>query len=289
MDVPFHQHNSAAKVMKFQTPSSGTESITTATSNRKISSKILPSYGVQSTADSRSESISNEIGIRLKYTPDSAIDKFKRLDDTREGNSTKLLKQSLERIDNAVKRYGNNIEQSEMPSPFQLSHRVQIQNLRDYLQSEETNMPEDYFSVNSAGYFESAQKKQVYSENLANSVVCESENQNIDNFTLGPDQFAKIKVSNLNSKSSRNLIKEFQREAQLRKQSSNRKKRRNISKYPSSDSRFILRDNMQNQLGVISNDTVMMNHNFSSRNTHLSEPRDTVLRQSRVSEPSLRD
>ena len=70
-EVQFQHHNSAAKLIQFQTPSTGGESNTTATSKRKISSKIVPNYVAQSPADSRCESINTEVGIRLRYTPES--------------------------------------------------------------------------------------------------------------------------------------------------------------------------------------------------------------------------
>lgn len=45
-------HNEPGKLLKFATPSTGAESLTTATSMRKISDKMAKNYGVQSPEDS---------------------------------------------------------------------------------------------------------------------------------------------------------------------------------------------------------------------------------------------
>jgi len=47
------KHNSESKMIRFQVPSTGSESITTATSKRKISGKFSPSYKNQSPTNSR--------------------------------------------------------------------------------------------------------------------------------------------------------------------------------------------------------------------------------------------
>lgn len=83
---------SSGKLLKFATPSSGGESLTTATSMRKLSQKM--GYAVSSPLDSRGDSINTDFTPVPRYTPGST--------------KKDLLKQSLERIDNAVKRYGQN-------------------------------------------------------------------------------------------------------------------------------------------------------------------------------------
>lgn len=82
-----------------------------------------------------------------------------------------MIKQSLERIDNAVKRYGDKINPKEMPSAFELSNKIQLQQLRDYLESEEASCPEDYMSKRTMLDSVQTNKKQVFSENITNSVV----------------------------------------------------------------------------------------------------------------------
>ena len=142
-DIPLQQHNSAAKLIKFQTPSTEGESITTATSIRKLSSKVVQNNGVRSPPESRLDSMSGEMGIRLRYTPES-------------GTKNNLIKQSLERIDNAVKRYDK---------------RVELQNLRDYLQSEEGSCPDDYLAKHVMLNPDAAPNRQAFSDNVSDSIV----------------------------------------------------------------------------------------------------------------------
>jgi hypothetical protein len=271
-DVPLQHHNSAAK---FQTPSTGGESITTATSIRKISSKIVTNYGIKSPADSRCDSINTEVGIRLRYTPESA-------------NKNNLMKQSLERIDNAVKRYGSKINTNNMPAPFDMTNRVQLQQLRDYLQSEEGSCPDDYLAGHIMLSQDPVENRQAFSENVSNSIVCDSENANIENFTLGPDQFAKIKQQNPDKGAARNLISEFRKEAENRKSSGMQKKRRSINKYPSADQRHTHKNGLMNSNANFA-DVVLTNHNSGSKYGHMSEPRDSFMKQTRGSAPSLKD
>lgn len=67
-ETPAHNIGSE-KQAKFKTPSSGGESITTATSMRKISNKASNNYGAMSPGDSRCDSIATDIGVKYRYTP----------------------------------------------------------------------------------------------------------------------------------------------------------------------------------------------------------------------------
>jgi hypothetical protein len=116
-------HSGGGKIMQFATPSSNGESITTATSMRKISHKFSPRTNVQSPAESENSLKADH----LRFTPNAG--------------TKNLMQQSLERIDNAVKRYGKKIDHQQ-PGPFELSNTPAVlhSQLRDYLDSEGSSL-----------------------------------------------------------------------------------------------------------------------------------------------------
>jgi len=124
----------------------------------------------------------------------------------------------------------------------------------------------------------------LYSEGKSNSIICDSESQNIENFTLGPEQFANINVNNKPKAVARNLFEDFWKEDQRMKNSDARTKRRNIGKYPSADSRLsvqgniLLNDTMQNEI-------VIKNHNLKVKQFDFDVNQYNILKQSQVFVP----
>lgn len=113
-------NNNSSKLPKFTTPSSGGESITTATSMRKLPNRMSPSCNPISPAESIcGDSMTQDSVAVPRFTPKST--------------AKELMRVSLERIDNAVKRYGAKINPNEMPSPFEISNAVSNLHLRQYL------------------------------------------------------------------------------------------------------------------------------------------------------------
>jgi hypothetical protein len=194
-------NNNSSKLTKFTTPSSGGESITTATSMRKLPNRMSPNYNPVSPAESVcGDSIIQDSGLIPKFTPKST--------------TKELMRVSLERIDNAVKRYGTKINPSEMPSPFEIANTVSNLHLRQYLWEEENSMVDEIKdSQKLIPQRKLFSEKQAFSEQVTNSIICESETQDIENFTLGPAQFSNINLITGNKgKSSKNLLSEFQKE-----------------------------------------------------------------------------
>lgn len=163
--------------------------------------------------------------MKLRYTPTSS--------------KPELMKQSLERINHAVRRYGKNVYTNEIPPPFELVKGVSSEQLRSYLQSEEGSITESIHMHNIPfANINMYMHNQALSEQVVNSIVCESDCQDADNFTLGPVQFSNLEIfANKNANSStKNLLAEFRKEDAARsKPSFGVKKRRSIGKFSSAD------------------------------------------------------
>lgn len=208
------------KLLKFATPSSNGASITTATSMRKIN-RFSPKVGIQSPLETRNASLCEESSQKLRYTPNAG--------------TKNLMKQSLERIDKAIKRYNKNIELSVQPGPFELTNKPHsLSQMREYLESEGSSLFGGGIQI---GCSPSAiNRPKAFSENVCNSIVWDSDTQDIENFTLGPAQFKELRSNQIvKNLSSRNLIAEFQRENDKIDKISRIKKRRNIGKHSSAD------------------------------------------------------
>ena len=274
-ETPAH-HNDSEKQTNFKTPSSGGESLTTATSVRKISNKAPKNYGAMSPEGSRWNSIATDIGIKYRYTPISW--------------EKGLMKQSLERIDNAVKRYGKMIYPNEVPPPFEVVNGINNEQIRSYLQSENGSMLESMqmHNIPFTG-INMYMQNQAYSEQYVNSVVWESDWQDADNFTLGPAQFSNLDIfSNKNGKiSSKNLINEFRKEEyKHNKPSLKPKKRRSIGKFASADRAFSQRNvtiHEKNSDGQI----LLRNHNVWENPFAVANGQINVLNRERSSAPQL--
>ncbi|CAI2381128.1 unnamed protein product [Moneuplotes crassus] len=161
---------------RFETPSSNTaESTTAATSMRKISNRFSPSM-----ADGASipDPILTESSDRRKpiFTPKLG--------------SKNLMKQSLERINKAIKRYDKNIGPDNVPGLYQQYRNPSSPSqARENLESEGSSLFGSVIMLDDPKVMLSSNKE--LSENIANSIVCDSET-NIENFTLGPAQFKQI-------------------------------------------------------------------------------------------------
>lgn len=74
----------------------------------------------------------------------------------------------------------------------------------------------------------------AFSENVANSIVCDSEPGEIENFTLGPAQFGGLNpFTNQKTSSNKNLLAEFRKENERQQNLGN--KRREFKKHSSAD------------------------------------------------------
>ena len=163
---------------KQNTHTSGGESLTTATSKRKLSSKIKISYGVPSKTESCSESISTEIDSKIRR---SSIP-----------NDDRLIKRSLERIDNAIKRNWR-VMYSNESMPFDVLKETDYRNKKNSIKCKDESYQESIqmHNVPFSGinmYIQNIAK----SEKHSNSVAYESDWQDIENFTLGPNQFSRL-------------------------------------------------------------------------------------------------
>lgn len=99
------------------------------------------------------------------------------------------MKQSLERINKAIKRYGKNIGPENLPGPFEIVTKPTSPSLaRENLESEGSSL---FGSVLASDC--SNMHKKAFSENVAESIVCDSDTQDIENFTLGPAQFKGLR------------------------------------------------------------------------------------------------
>ena len=273
-ETPAH-HNDSENQTNFKTPSSGAESLTTATSMRKISNKASKNYGIMSPGDSRWDSIATDIGVKFRYTPISW--------------EKGLMKQSLERIDNAVKRYGKKIYSNEVPPPFEVINGINNEQIRSYLQSENGSVL-DSMQMHSIPFtgINMYMQNQAYSEQLVNSIVWESDLQDADNFTLGPAQFSNLDVfSNKNgNSSSKNLINEFRKEEVWgNKPYLKNKKRRSIGKFASADRASSQRNTIANDRNMDGN-IMLRNHNVH-QNPFIINNQNNVLNRERSSAPII--
>lgn len=260
------------KLLKFATPSSGGESTTTATSMRQISNVVSPDYGLLSPADSQCDVISNDAGVHLRYTP----------------HSTKkdLMKQSLERIDKAIKRYGKKIMPGEMPEAFSISQGLTNDQMREYLQSEQSSIAGSVqVGRDPWGNRDVYYRNKAFSENVADSIMCESDAHDLDNFTLGPAQFGNLRpFVNSKSSSSKNLINEFRKEE--KRHALPKAKRRNIDKYHSADRVFSQKNSLAFE-SIPNGVVVLTNHNSSHNPFVVIENRSRALKRERGSAPTL--
>lgn len=208
------------KLLNFATPSSNGASITTATSMRKMN-RFSPKVGIQSPLESRNASLCEESSQKLRYTPNAG--------------TKNLMKQSLERIDKAIKRYNKNIDPNVQPGPFELTNKPHsFSQMREYLDSEGSSLFGGGIQIGNNP--SAVTRPKAFSENVCNSIVCDSETQDIENFTLGPAQFKELRSNQvIKNLSSRNLIAEFQKENDKMDRMSRINKRRNIGKHSSAD------------------------------------------------------
>lgn len=195
-----------------QTLSSNTaESTTAATSMRKISNGLSPGIAEVKTV-SEPQNLEQSEDRKPRFTPN--------------GGTKNLMKQSLERINKAIKRYGKNIGPDNLPGPFELTRNPSSPSQgRENLESEGSSL----FGSIIAGDNGSSKlmHNKAFSENIANSIVCDSDTQDIENFTLGPAQFKGFKEN-------QTLMKY----ESAHKQSGNMEMRRNkkiVPKYSSAD------------------------------------------------------
>lgn len=141
---------------RFQTPSSNTaESTTAATSMRKISNRFSPSM-----ADGGNipDPILTESSERRKpiFTPKLG--------------TKNLMKQSLERINKAIKRYGKNIGPENAPGPFEFTRNPSSPSqAREHLESEESSLLGSVIMLDEPKMQFSSKK--AVSENVTNSIV----------------------------------------------------------------------------------------------------------------------
>ena len=274
-ETPAH-HNNSEMQTNFKTPSSGAESLTTATSMRKISNKASKNFGVLSPGGSRWDSIATDIGVKYRYTPISS--------------EKGLMKQSLDRIDHAVKRYGKKIYPNEVPPPFEVVNGINNEQIRSYLQSENGSILESMqmHSIPFTG-INMYMQNQAYSEQYVNSVVCESDWQDADNFTLGPAQFSNLDIlsnKNINS-SSKNLINEFKKEeVKNNKPFLKAKKRRSIGKFASADRVSSQRNNIAHDK-MFDEQILLRNHNICENPFTVINNQNNVLNRERSSAPML--
>lgn len=151
------------------------------------------------------------MATQLRYTPNA--------------HKKDLIQQSLERIDNAVRRYGKQISSKEISPPFEFKNAMSHAQLREYLESEEGSIS----SCVQIGHTPLSNKNmyinKAFSENVTSSIAYDSENGDIENFTLGPAQFGNLNpFTNQKNASSKNLLGDFRRENErLQNLSKNRK------------------------------------------------------------------
>lgn len=203
------------------TYSSGKESLTTATSMRKISGKMMLNSEAPSNTESRCDSTSTDIETKIMRQPDS--------------NDKGLIKRSLERIDNAVNRntkmvfVTNEVPQFEAINGAGSNYRVCLESRDD---SRQDNIQTS--SVPFAGislYMQS----QAQSTKGPDSVVYESDCQDIDNFTLGPKQFSDLVAESKKKDSSYAMPKLSKAESSRNVFQVKGSCRNNVVKYLSAD------------------------------------------------------
>lgn len=197
------------------------------------------------------------------------------------------MKQSLERIDKAIKRYGKKILPGEMPEAFSISQGLTNAQMREYLQSEQSSIGGSVqVGRDSWGNRDVYYRNNAFSDNVADSIMCESDAQDVDNFTLGPAQFGSLHpLTNSKSSSSKNLINEFRKEED-RRHAFPHAKRRNIDKYNSAD-RVIHKNNSLAFESVPKGVVVLTNHNSMHNPFVVIENKGNVLKRERGSAPTL--
>jgi hypothetical protein len=208
------------KLMNSTTPSSNVASITTATSMRKTDINS-PLVGGKSSPESRNISLYNDSCKKQRYV--------------QKGGTKNLMKQSLERIDNAIKRFSKNNGTDIQTGPFELTSnsRSQSQN-RDYLNSQCSSQFGGHMQIGNDP--NSVIQPQAFSDSVSNTIIWESETHDIENFTLGPAQFKEFSLDQVFKNSSgRNLLVEFQKENGSRVKESRDQKRRTNGKNSSAD------------------------------------------------------
>ena len=246
--------------------SSNGESSTTAASMRKIPQTLSPNYALKGTPESCSESINEEPCSQMRRN--------------KSGGTKNLMKQSLERINKAIKRYGKKIGPEDSPGPFELSHNPEcLSQARDYLDSEGSSL----FGSIQIGPIQGNNGKQAFSENISNSIVGEGENQDIENFTLGPKQFQELKENmRLKKSSGKNLIDDFERaDSKL----DSRHKKRSLVKHASADR---LHSHKRIFVNAEPNHLVMLSNNSTSQApVILVDNKNSFMKRERGSAPSI--
>lgn len=208
----------SSKKLKFATPSSGGASRTTATSMSKVPESGKPQYKIQSQRNNQSEVISSEMEMKLRATPMS--------------EKKDLMKQSLERIDNAVKRYGKKLRPEDQAFNIQVAKGIKNEHLRTYLQSEGSSMASqvEMHCVPHSGIqiYNSIQREQALA-----SAMCTRDLLDAENFTLGPAEFNNIVV--VAQKPAKKVEYNSARKVNENLKNTNRNSRRGSMKYPSAD------------------------------------------------------
>lgn len=143
------------KLMNSATPSSNVASITTATSMRKMDINS-PLVGNKSSSESRNVSLYNDSCKKQRYVHN--------------GGTKNLMKQSLERIDNAIKRFSKNNGTNVQAGPFELpsNSRSQSQN-RDYLNSQCSSLFGGHMQIGNDP--NSVIQPQAFSDSVSNTIV----------------------------------------------------------------------------------------------------------------------
>lgn len=82
------------------------------------------------------------------------------------------MKQSLERIDKAIKRYGKKILPGEMPEAFSISQGLTNAQMREYLQSEQSSIGGSVqVGRDSWGNRDVYYRNNAFSDNVADSIM----------------------------------------------------------------------------------------------------------------------
>ena len=148
------------KLMNTTTPSSNVASITTATSMRKMD---INSPLVCNNSSSESRNISS-------HTIHFINDSCKKQRFVQKGGTKNLMKQSLERIDNAIKRFRKNNGTDVQAGPFELTSnsRSQSQN-RDYLSSQCSSQFGGHMQIGNDP--NSVIQPQAFSDSVSNTIL----------------------------------------------------------------------------------------------------------------------
>ena len=190
------------------------------------------------------------------------------------------MKMSLERINKAIKRYDKKNGSVNLPGPFELSHNDSWRSqVREHLESEGSSIYGGSVQVGSNPTSKILNKREI-SENFVDSINYNSEEQDIENFTLGPAQFKELRESTQLRKypSIPNKIEE--------RFSESKKNKRTMNKYSSADrirtnKRRIFIKPEQNQL------IMMQNNDEIQSPLVLVNPQNVFLNRQRGSAPNL--